>query len=96
MVREIVHVQVGQCRMSAEDKLAKDSNFAGNKDDAENARRFDKIDALRFVSRATVVDLEAGSLDEVKVYHQLEQCLNLTILCLVLIIGQKKLNHVIV
>ena len=73
MVREIVHVQVGQCGMSAEHKLAKDSNFTGNKDDAEDARKFDKIDAyftedgeLRSVLRAILVDLEAGSLDVVK------------------------------
>ena len=54
MVREIVHVQVGQCgnqignafwnTMSAEHKLAKDGKFLGNKDDIEDMRRLDKID----------------------------------------------------
>ena len=54
MVREIVHVQVRQCgnqignafwnTISAEHKLAKDCKFTGNKDDAEDARRLDKID----------------------------------------------------
>ena len=54
MVREIVHVQVGQCgnqignafwnTKSPENKLANDGKFTGNKDDTEDARRLDKID----------------------------------------------------
>ena len=54
MVREIVHVRVRQCgnqignafwnTIRAEHKIAIDGKFTGNKDDAEDARRLDKID----------------------------------------------------
>ena len=83
MAREIVHVQAAQCgnqirnafwnTMNAEHKLVKDGKFTGNKDDAEDAHRLDKIDvyfkeagALRFVTRTALVDLEPGSLDVIR------------------------------
>ena len=59
--------------MSAEHKLAKDGKLTGNKDDAEDARGLDKINvyfkearALRFMSRAALVDLKLGSLHVIK------------------------------
>ena len=81
MVREIVHVQVGQCgnqignafwnTMSKEHKLAADGKFTGDK--VGDANRLDKVDVyfkdagnLRFVPRAALVDLEPGSLDVIK------------------------------
>ena len=80
MVREIVHVQVGQCgnqignafwdTMSKEHKLAADGKFSGEENEKD---RLDKIDVyfkdagnLRFVSRAALVDLEPGNLDVIK------------------------------
>jgi tubulin beta len=81
MVREIVHVQVGQCgnqignafwnTMSKEHKLAGDGKFEGDNDG--DSDRLNKIDVyfkdagnLRFVPRAALVDLEPGSLDVIK------------------------------
>ena len=83
MIGEIVHVQVGQCTkligkafwntMNIEHKVVKDGKFTANNDDAEAARRLDKIDVyfneageLRFVPRVALVDLEPGTLDVIK------------------------------
>ena len=89
MVREIVHVQVGQCgnqignafwnTMRQEHHLGEDGKFVeGPKDENGNAcqddqLRLDKVDVYfkeagekRYVPRATLVDLEPGTLDVIK------------------------------
>ena len=60
--------------MNVEHEVAKADQFTRNKDDADNERWLNKIDAyfkeageLKFVPRAARVDLEAGSLDVIKV-----------------------------
>jgi tubulin beta len=83
MVREIIHVQVGQCgnqigntfwtTMCAEHRLAPDGKFKGKQDKPDDLLRLDKIDVyyaeagtMRFVPRATLVDLEPGIIDVIK------------------------------
>jgi tubulin beta len=82
MVREIIHVQVGQCgnqignsfwtTMCAEHRLSPDGKFQG-KGKPDDRLRIDKIDVyyaeagvMRYVPRACLVDLEPGIIDVIK------------------------------
>jgi tubulin beta len=81
MVREIVHVQVGQCgnqigcafwnTMRGEHMLEEDGKFCG--DEHADAVRLAKVDVYykeagksRYIPRAVLVDLEPGTLDVIK------------------------------
>ena len=77
MICEIVHVQVGQCAhligIAVWNAMNIDGKFARNKDNADNQRRLDEIDAyfkqageLRFVPHAALIHSEVGSLDTIK------------------------------
>jgi tubulin beta len=82
MVREIVHVQVGQCgnqignafwsTMCGEHNIGNDGKFITTDDKVDDAKRKAKVDVYfktagnRFVPRSVLVDLEPGTLDMIK------------------------------